>query len=166
MTPTRHGATTYRKVLLVAADSHLTAKDLMTGPTIAMTPVGAAGMTMLNESIFNENGLDGNRLNIVTTAKDSDALFALTLGQVKAALISEDNLKHIGKINPTILNTVKTLAVSKPIPLPILCYAEGTITTADLNKLRESLLAGRQDKHTTQVMEFLDIDAWQAPLPN
>lgn len=163
MVPTRHGSTTYRKFLLVAADSALTAKDL-TGPTIAMTPVGPAGMVMLNEAIFTANGLDGNRLNFITTAKDSDALFALALGQVKAALISEDNLEHIGTINPNILKTVKTLAVSKPIPLPMLCYAEGSVTSADLDRLRKSLLLGKQDKNTAQVMELLDIDAWQAPL--
>jgi hypothetical protein len=163
MVPTRHGSTTYQKVLLVAANSDLTATDL-TGPTIAMTPVGPAGMTMLNEVIFKDNGLDGNKLNIITTAKDSDALFALALGQVKAALISQDNLQHIGTINPNILKTVKPLAVSKPIPLPVLCYAEGTVTADELDKIRKSLLMGKQDKNSAQVMEQLDIDAWQAPI--
>ena len=163
MIPIHGGTTTYRKVLLVAADSDLTAKQL-SGPTIAMTPVGPAGLTMLNEVIFKENGLDGNSLNFITTAKDSDALFALALGQVKAALISQDNLVRIGEINPKILKTVRTLAVSKPIPLPVLCYTEGTIAAPQLEKLRKSLLAGKQDKNTAQFMELLDIDAWQAPL--
>ena len=164
MVPVHGGATTYRKVLLVAADSDLTAKELY-GPTIAMTPVGPAGLSMLNEVIFKENGLDGNRLNFITTSKDSDALFALALGQVKAALISQHNLDRIGAINPQILKTVKTLAVSKPIPLPVLCYSEGAIADAQLEKLRQSLLAGKQDKNAAQFMELLDIDAWQAPLP-
>ncbi len=164
MVPVHEGATTYRKVLLVAADSDLTA-DKLANATIAMTPVGAAGLTMLNEVIFKGNGLDSNTLNFITTAKDSDALFALVLGQVKAALISEDNLKRVGVINPNILKTVKTLAVSLPIPLPVLCYAEGVVKADDLDKLRKSLLAGKDDKNTAQIMELLDIDAWQIPTP-
>jgi len=163
MIPVHAGTTTYRKVLLVGCDSVLTVKQLA-GPTIAMTPVGPAGLTMLNEVIFKENGLDGSSLNFVTTAKDSDALFALALGQVQAALISQDNLERIGTINPQILKTVKILAVSKPIPLPVLCYAEGAMTAYQLEKLRKSLLAGKQDKNTAQFMELLDIDAWQVPI--
>lgn len=166
MVPVHNGATTYRKVLLVAADSDLTA-DKLTSVSIAMTSVGSAGMTMLNDAIFKDNGLDSNTLNFITTAKDSDALFALTLGQVKAALVSEDNLKKVGSINKKILQTVKQLAISKPIPLPVLCYADGVIkpTNADLDKLRKKLLAGKQDKNTAQIMELLDIDAWQTPTP-
>lgn len=164
MIPVHSGTTTYRKLLLVPADSDLTT-DKLTSATIAMTPMGAAGLTMLNNAIFKDNGLDSNKLNFITTAKDSDALFALALGQVKAALISEETLKKVGAINPKILQTVKTLAASTPIPLPILCYAEGVIDPIDLDKLRKSLLAGKQDKNTAQIMELLDIDAWQAPTP-
>jgi len=162
MVPVHRQASTYRKILLVAADSTLTA-DKLASATIAMTPVGTAGMTMLHEVIFKDNGINPSTLNVITTAKDSDALFALTLGQVKAALISEDNLKSIGAINPQILKTVKTLAVSKPIPLPVLCYAEGAVASADLDKLRKSLLAGKNNKDSAQLMELLDIDAWQTP---
>ena len=162
MIPVHEHASTYRKILLVAANSPLTA-DKLASATIAMTPVGSAGMTMLNEVIFKANNINPETLNVITTAKDSDALFALTLGQVKAALISEDNLKAIGAINPQILKTVKTLAVSQPIPLPVLCYAEGSVAKADLDKLRKSLLAGKQNKDTAQLMELLDIDAWRTP---
>jgi len=161
MVPVHGGETTYRKALLVAANSTLTA-DKLAGPTIAMTPVGPAGMAMLNEVIFKENGLDGNQLNFITTSKDSDALFALALGQVQAALISEENLKHIAALNPRILKNVKTLAVSKPIPLPVLCYAEGNVKPAEVEKLRKSLLNGKQDKKTAQIMELLNIDAWKS----
>lgn len=162
MIPVHKSATTYRKVLLVGADSPLTT-DKLARVTMAMTPVGSAGMTMLNEAIFKGNGINPETLNLITTAKDSDALFALTLGQVEAALISEDNLQSIGAINPQILKTVKTIAVSQPISLPVLCYAEGAVASADLDKLRKSLLAGKNNKDTAQLMELLDIDAWQTP---
>ncbi len=162
MVPIHASVSTYRKLLLVAADSPLTL-DKLASATIAMTPVGSAGMTMLNELIFKANGINPDTLNFITTAKDTDALFALTLGQVKVALISEENLKAIGAINPQILKTVKTLAISQPIPLPVLCYAEGAMASTDLDKLRKSLLAGKDNKDTAKLMELLDIDAWQTP---
>lgn len=161
MVPVCQGDTHYQKVLLVGANSDLTMATLV-GPTIAMTPVGPAGLTMLNEAIFKDHGLDGNTLNFITTTKDSDALFALALGQVKAALISKDNLDRIGKINPNILKTVKALAVSAPIPLPVLCYADGVFTPTELEKLRTSLLAGKHDKNTSQLMELLNIETWKS----
>ncbi|MDD5760119.1 MAG: PhnD/SsuA/transferrin family substrate-binding protein [Desulfobulbaceae bacterium] len=164
MIPIHESASTYRKVLLVAAGSNLTT-DKIDNTTIAMTPMGSAGMTMLEEVIFKQNGINSQTLNVITTAKDSDALFALTLGQVQAALISERNLKAIGEINPQILKTVKTIAVSQPIPLPVLCYAKEVVAAEDLDKFRKSLLEGRQNKDTAQLMEILDIDAWQTPTP-
>lgn len=160
--PVRNNTTTYRKVLLVAAGSPLT-KEKLPSVNMAMTPVGSAGMVMLNEVIFKDNGINPDRLNVITTAKDSDALFAVALDQVKAALVSEDNLRLIGAINPRILKAVRVLAVSQPISLPVLCYAEGAVASADLDKLRKSLLAGKNDKDTAQLMELLNIDAWQTP---
>ena len=159
LVPVSHGVTTYRKVLLVAADSALT-KEKLANVTIAMTPVGPAGMTLLNEAIFKANGLDANRLKFITTTKDADALFALALGQVPAALISQNTMDRIGKLNPQILKNVKPLAVSAPLPMPMLCYAEGAIEVAEIKKIRNTLLMGKQDKNVAQLMEMLDVDAW------
>jgi len=164
MIPMRHGATTYRKVLLVAADSPLTMATLPEA-TIAMTHVGQAGLTLLNDTLFKDSGVQSEKLNIITTAKDTDALFALTLGQVKAAIISQDNLNTIGQINPKILKTVKQLAVSEPMPLPVLCYADSLMAKADLDKLKSLLRAGKEDHHIAKLMEQLDIDAWKDPTP-
>ena len=160
--PVRQGATTYRKVLLVAADSALTTEKLA-GTTIAMTPVGQAGLAVLDEAIFKRIGLRGKDLNFITTAKDSDALFALALRQVKAALVSQDNLEHVGNINPRLLKTVKTLAVSDPIPLPVLCYVSGAVSAEEVERMRKVLLAGKDGGKAARVMEMLQIDAWRIP---
>ncbi|MFZ5775910.1 MAG: PhnD/SsuA/transferrin family substrate-binding protein [Thermodesulfobacteriota bacterium] len=160
LAPMRQGVTTYRKALLVAADSAFTIRDIPS-TTIAMTPMGPAGMAMLDQAVFRPHGLDGGKLKFLTTAKDSDALFALTLRQVSAALVSQDNLEQLGRINPNILATVKTLAVSDPIPLPVLCYAQGAVSAAEVERVKKIFLAGRQDKNTATIMEMLQIDAWQ-----
>lgn len=160
--PVRQGAVTYRKVLLVADDSALTTEKLA-DTTIAMTPVGKAGLALLDEAIFKRIGLRGKELNFITTAKDSDALFALALRQVKAALVSQDNLEHIGSINPRILKTVKILAVSDPLPLPVLCYVSGAVSAGEVEKLRKVLLVGKDGGKAAGIMEMLQIDAWRIP---
>lgn len=160
--PVRQGVSTYRKVLLVAADSELTA-DKLGGTTIAMTPVGQAGLAALDEAIFRRLGHRGRDLRFITTAKDSDALFALSLRQVKAALVSQDNLEHIGSINPRILKTVKIIAVSDPLPLPVLCYAIGAVPSTEVERMRRAMLAGKDGGRSAQIMKMLQIDAWRTP---
>lgn len=160
--PVRQGSTTYRKVLLVASDSALTAEKLA-GTTIAMTPAGQAGLAVLDEAIFRRIGLRGKELNFITTAKDSDALFALALRQVKAALVSQDNLEHIGSANPRILKTVKIIAVSEPLPLPVLCYVSGAVPASEVERMRKGFLAGKDGGKAAQVMKMLQIDGWRTP---
>lgn len=160
--PVRQGATTYRKVLLVAADSELTT-EMLAGTTIAMTPVGPAGLAVLDDVIFRRMGLRGKDLTFITTAKDSDALFALALRQVKAALVSQDNLEHVGNINPRLLKTVKILAVSDPLPLPVLCYVKGAVQPAEVERMQKVLLAGKDGGKAAHLMQMLQIDAWRIP---
>lgn len=160
LTPIRHGVTTYRKVLLVAADSLLTLADLSRA-TIAMTPMGPAGLDSLNQAIFKKNGLDAHGLNFLTTAKDSDALFALVLKQVQAALVSEDNLDQISRINPNILTKIKKLSISGPLPLPLLCCDKENARGEDIEKIKALFLSAEKDKNTKKIMEMLQIDAWQ-----
>jgi hypothetical protein len=160
LAPTRQGATTYRKVLLVAAGSNLTMQDLFQ-ETIAMTPMGSAGQEILNKAIFKAHGLDCKQLNFITTAKDSDALFALALHQVNAALVSADNLESIAEINPRIMASVKPLAVSEPIPLPIMCYAKNFVPKAEVEKIKNIFINGKQNSHAVKIMEMLQIDGWR-----
>ncbi|MFH1217751.1 MAG: PhnD/SsuA/transferrin family substrate-binding protein [Pseudomonadota bacterium] len=160
LVPVRNGNTTYRKVLLVSRDSSVSIQDLPR-VTIAMTPMGMAGMEDLNKVIFNKYGLDGNKLNFVTTAKDSDALFALALNQVRAALVSTDNLDHFGAINPRVLQVVKQLAISDPIPLPLLCFNKDIAGKDEVEKMKSIFLKGKNDSRIAEMMEMLHIDAWQ-----
>ncbi|MBI5558383.1 MAG: PhnD/SsuA/transferrin family substrate-binding protein [Deltaproteobacteria bacterium] len=160
LVPLRQGVSTYRKALLVSVDSDLTLAKLADA-TIAMTPVGQEGMTMLNEVIFKTHGLNGDKLKFIYTAKDYDALFALALRQVQAALVAVDNMEYVERINPKIVSAVKILAVSEPIPRPLICYDKNAVPAADVEKLKTFLLAGKQNEKTAKIMEMLQIDAWQ-----
>jgi len=158
--PVRNGISTYTKVLLVPKNSTATIKSLE-GKTMAMTSMGPQGDELLNQILFEPNGLHSKQLSIVTTSKDSDAIFAVALQHVDAALVSKDNLAHIGKINPRILKTVQPLIELPPIPLPVLCYTKGNIPENEIEALKNIFMKDHQGKNFIKLMEMLQIDAWQ-----
>ncbi|MBU0681093.1 MAG: phosphate/phosphite/phosphonate ABC transporter substrate-binding protein [Proteobacteria bacterium] len=156
--PTRGGATTYHKVLLVATNATFELKQLGS-KTVAMTSMGPGGLDFLNTLIFNEHGLDAHQLNIVTTAKDVDALFALALHQVDAALVSKANLEHIAEINPRIAKNVKVVAVSGPISLPALYYYGSDANNIEMERVKKIFL--QHDQYSMSIREMLQVDGWQ-----
>ncbi|MCW5202173.1 PhnD/SsuA/transferrin family substrate-binding protein [Desulfobulbus sp. US4] len=157
--PIRKGQATYRKVLLTKQDSTLTLQGL-SNKLLAMTNMGKNAPDLLNRLLFNQFKIKSNALNIITTPKDSDALFALAVGQVNAALVSKNNLQIIGKINPRILQIVRPLAESQPIPLPILCTGNGKVPDINVMKLKKIFLEAKDSDDAADLMEMLQIDAW------
>jgi hypothetical protein len=157
--PVRNGQTTYRKVLLTSQDATLTLQNLH-NKTLAMTTMGQEGSDLLDTLIFNKYKLKSNALNIISTPKDSDALFALAVHQVDAALVSENNLQKIGEINPRILQIVRSLGKSQPIPLPILCAGKKDVLQETITTLKKIFLEARRSNDSKKIMEMLQVDAW------
>ncbi len=158
LVPVRNGRTDYQKVLLTSKQSNISIEDL-DNKTLATTTMGGNRDKLLNEALFSQFNKDIRRVNVVTTPKDSDALFALILGQVEVALVGEDNWKIIGKINRVADKSVKVLCRTKPIPLPILCVRKGTISTDKIAMLKG--LFENVGKENNKFMEMLQIDGWQ-----
>ena len=160
--PVRKGQVTYHKVLLVTKESKLTLQGLQ-HKTIAMTTMGSDTPDLLNHLIFNQYKINSDSLNIISTPKDSDALFGLVMGQVDAALVSENNLQKIGGINPRIMEIVTSLAKSRPIALPILCICteNGKVSDENIMKLKKIFLETEQSDDSADLMEMLQIDAWR-----
>ena len=157
--PVRKGLSTYRKVLLTSKDSTLTLQGLH-NQILAMTTMGNEAPDLLNRLIFSQVKIESNSLNIIATPKDSDALFALAVRQVDAALVSKNNLQRIGRINPRILQIVRPLAESQPIPLPILCTGNGKVPNEKVMKLKKIFLEAKDSDDSADLMEMLQIDAW------
>ncbi len=155
----RNGQTTYRKVLLTSQDSILTLQELH-NKTLAMTTMGQNEAELLDTLIFNKNKIQSSSLNIIATPKDSDALFALAVRQVDVALVSENNLQKIGKINPRILQIVRSLAKSQPIPLPILCAGNRNVSQDNIMNFKKIFLEAIRSDDSANLMEMLQIDAW------
>ncbi len=156
--PTRHGITTYRKVLLIA-NGYAKITTALAGKTMAVVGMGSRSFANLNRIIFLPNKLNASSLSIITTTKDIDALFALVLHQVDAALVSKNNIDYIRKINPRILKDIHILAESQPIPLPILCVAQGTVPTAVRKDIEKLFLA--YSERSGNLMDMLQIEGWQ-----
>ncbi|XCN72508.1 MAG: PhnD/SsuA/transferrin family substrate-binding protein [Candidatus Electrothrix aestuarii] len=150
----RQGQKTYRKVLLTAKDSKLTVQSLH-NKTLAMTSMGEDSSNILS-NLFK---VAANSLNIIATPKDADALFALAMHQVDAALVSKNNLLKIGALNPRITDIVFPLAESKPIPLPLLCVVD-QVPNKKVMMLKKVFLDAKRSDESSNLMEMLQIDAW------
>ena len=157
--PRRKGRATYRKILLTNLESTLTLQGL-NNKILAMTTMGNEAPDLLNRLLFNQFKIKSHSLNIIATPKDSDALFALAVRQVDAALVSESNLQRIGEINPRILKIVRSLAQSQPIPLPILCAGNGKVPDEKIMQLKKIFLEAKDSNDSASLMEMLQIDAW------
>ncbi|MCI5121143.1 MAG: hypothetical protein D3908_08145 [Candidatus Electrothrix sp. AUS4] len=150
----RQGQTTYRKVLLAAKDSKFTAQTLH-NKTLAMTSMGEDASDIFS-NLFN---IASNSLNIIATPKDADALFALVMHQVDAALVAKNNLQKIGALNPRITDIVAPLAESRPIPLPLLCVVD-QVPSKKVMMLKKVFMEAKRSDESANLMEMLQIDAW------
>ena len=95
--------------------------------------------------------------------KDTDAIFAVALGQVDSALVASFNLSKLQQINPRLTAAVYTAAESKPILLPVLCYIKGTISQGDLQLIKQQFMHAAQPEQKS-LLEILHIDAWRPQL--
>ncbi len=159
--PIRNGEPSYRKVLLGTKRADLNF-DQTSHPTLAMTSMGPDGETILDAILFSARGVSAGKINAIIVPKDSDALFALALGQVDMALVVKENLDLIAKINPNILQSVCPLLESAAIPMPVLCFTEGVASTTDIQRLKELFLGSKARENLSIIMEMLQINEWQA----
>lgn len=162
--PVRKGTAYYRKILLGMKNTSFN-RDQISRATMAMTSMGPDGQTTLNSILFSPHGMAARNINEIIVPKDADALFALALGQVDMALVVKENMDQIAKINPNILQSVRPLLESKPIPMPLLCYIEGVASPSAVQELKKLLLEEVAQESYATVMEMLQINGWQTAQP-
>lgn len=160
LVPVYKGMTTYRKVLLVAKTSTITL-DSIVNRSLAMTSMGPDGEIMLNQIFFQDNSVMKGVFNPVIVPKGTDALFALALGQVDLALVVKEHMANFEKILPTIIDAVKPLIISEPIPMSMLCYSEELVEQPDIKKMKHVFLNDKNKRARYKIMELLQIDEWQ-----
>lgn len=155
-----NGKPNYTKILMVRKAEPFTV-DQLKGRTVAMTTMGPNTEELLNENYFKDQGVDFSAMNIIVTPKDADALYALALGQVDAALVGEATLTMVGSANKRLLEATKELVASAPVPTPLLCALPGSADKVEVTRMKEILLEengkGPLPKHT----DMLHINGWQ-----
>lgn len=164
LVPVRQGKANYTKLLLINKAKDYAIEELA-GKTIGMTSMGQDTINILNKELFSSQNLDFTRCNIITTAKDADALYALILKQVDAAVVSSDVLQAISRINPALFSMVKTLAISEPVPMPVLCVSIERMEKDDMEKLKDIFLIKGGQSSPSAIMETLHIDGWKTVTP-
>lgn len=158
-----NGKPNYTKILMVRKADPFTVDEL-NGRTVAMTTMGPHTEELLSEKYFKEQGVDFSAMNIIVTPKDADALYALALGQVDAALVGEATLNMVGSVNQRVLEATKELAVSSPVPTPLLCALPGSADKVEVNKMKEMLLEGGDKSTLPKHTDMLHINGWQKVL--
>ncbi len=160
LVPLHNGKPTYTKVLLIRRSEAFTVNDLA-GRTVAMTTMGPDTEKLLTSEFFKGHGLNFSDSNIIHTPKDADALYALALGQVDAALVGQATLDAVGKANQRIAGAVKKLISSSPVPMPLLCVLNGNLDNAEIDRLKRVFLEGGAQTSLPPFMEMLQINGWQ-----
>lgn len=155
--PIRNGKKTYHKVLLASSHLSFDIKNIK-NKSLAMTTMGDSGEDILNNILFRDSGLTARDVNIVYVPKDSDALFALALGQVDMAFVVKETIEKISSINPRITQSIRPLITSSEISMPILGYIEGVVSDDEIRKFKE-IFMNKSDQKI--IMEMLKIDDWQ-----
>jgi hypothetical protein len=160
LVPVYKGETTYRMALLVAKNSRITL-DSPEKLSLAMTPAGPDTVTFLNHVMFPNHDVKKCPFHPVIVPKSADALFAVFLGHVDSALVVEEHLEIFKKMLPRIVGGVRSLALSKPIPMPVLCYSEELVAQAEVEKFKAVLLGAGNNNLRNNLLELLQIDEWQ-----
>lgn len=159
--PVRNGSTSYEKILLVSKTSAQALTDYDIIP-FAMTPMGSNGQQISSiKELITDELISIQQLNIINVPKDLDAILALVLGQVKMALVAQDNLQIIADVNPRITQSIQKLDKSITVSMPVLCYLEGRVNTDDINKLLETFKHMSAEQPRNKIMEMLQIDDWR-----
>ncbi len=160
LVPFLKGETTYRKVLLIAKNSSIIL-DSVKPYSLAMTSAGPESVHFLNQVLSPSPCKETCRFRPVIVPKSTDALFALFLGQVDSALVVQEHLTNMEKMLPRIINGVRPLSLSKPIPMPMLCYFEKLTAKEDIQKFKTVFLNKQNEKLQKRLLDLLHIDGWR-----
>jgi hypothetical protein len=151
----RNAQVNYRKLLIKRLDS-TEAGETFSNTSLAMTSLGPESIAILQRIIDQSIPIKIESLNIVEVPKDADAVFAVALGQVEVALVSQASLLYLQHINPRLFQSLQVIGESKPLAMPILGYLDGASTKKQQEAFKRFMISTRG----STVMRALQIDGW------
>jgi len=160
LTAMRNGSAGYHKVLLARKDAEIDWK-LLPSYSLATTTLGPDWESTLNTILFVHEGADARELSMILVPKDSDAIFALALGQVDLALVTETSRERIAQQNPRLVEGLRQIRQTDPLPMPVLCAVEGGASPEDVASFKKLFMESGAHEQGRTIMEMLQIDGWR-----
>ena len=160
LVPLRHGNNSYKKILLISPVSSEAVNDYDI-ISFAMTTMGPDVPISVIKGLLADQLISIQQLNIINVPKDLDAILALVLGQVKMALVAQDNLQTIADANPRIVQRIKKLNKTVTVPMPVICYEENQVDKEDVERFISVFMKMAKEHPRNKIMEMLQIDDWQ-----
>jgi len=159
MVPSAEGKVTFRKVLVLRANS--AEKDL-SRQTIAVTIAGsnvkAIGDQVL--AVLAKSGIKTEGARILKVSKDVDGLLGLAFGRVGAALVRPHTLEVLKRINPAMVGGLQVVFKTNEILYSPFCLIEGRSTPEEREKIIGALKQMNASETGRQALKFLAFDDW------
>lgn len=159
LTALNKDSSNYTKVLLSRKKTG-TGNLKLSGKTVAVTNMGPDTSQQLAR-YFNKEKLDFSTSNIIITPKDADAYYALVLGQVDAAVVGRTTIQAVNEANPRFQEFVQEIAVSGPIPMPLLCVIKGVMAKKQIDRIKSFFLESGELSPPPSFMQMLHISGWE-----
>lgn len=156
--PQKDGGGTYRKVLLARKQSDIRISDL-TEHSLAMTAWGSQPADLLKLVFPQQENHRLENMQIIQTSKDADALFAVALNQVDAALVSESTYQQFASINKNLTRNLQIITRSEPLALPVLCYVKDRASHEEVSELQNMLMKTDVER-SFSMSTLLQFDGW------
>ncbi len=156
----REGSKYQRRVLVAGAD-YADLGSVRSG-TVASSANVAFTRGILRE-IFNDAPA-AEAVRILTVPKDIDALMSVGFQMARSALITENALENLGRIDPVLHSRLKVVGYGGQSLLPVVAAPSGFAGQAGrvVSFIRQ--MAG--DPDGTDVIKMIDLDGWEPVGPS
>ena len=152
--------TYYHKIIVVHKDSDIKQLDDLKGKTLALASSGKQDYPYLDKVIFKGQLNSKASLMIMPVSKDMDALLALVMKQVDAALVTPGSYELLKEASPAYVEGIESFYTSPPIPMPILCTIKPNIQQETINHVQDVFLEMDIDPMGQETLRLLQIDEW------
>lgn len=140
LVPEADGRTAYRKKLLMRR--------------------GADEVRLVAGTLKIDMGETSRGWSWVIVAKDLDALLAVALGQVDAAIVDPGSISLLRSINPDALARLAVGEETRPIYHPPLCFLRGVASGSEVDAMRRRFLAMDKEPGGRELLLLLGFDRW------
>jgi len=150
----------YQKIIVVHKDSNIKQLKDLTGKTLALASSSEQDYPYLDKVIFKGQINSEKSLMIMPVSKDIDALLALVMRQVDAALVTPESYELLRKTSPAYVENIESFYTSPNIPLPVLCTLKSNVSQDVIKETKNAFLTMKDASLGQKTLKFMQIDEW------